>query len=106
MPAWLTIVIAIVGLFSTCCCLVLTIRNIKSSSPSEALRKQQKEILEKLDNDNRRLNHLERNSERMEELDRLLLRSVKGMLHHFSTGNHTDTMKELIGNIDEFLIKK
>lgn len=106
MPTWLTIMIAIIGLFSTCCCLVLTIRSIKSTSPGEALRKQQKEILEKLDNDNRRLNHLERSSERMEELDRLLLRSVKGILNHLSTGNHTDSMREIIGSIDEFLIEK
>lgn len=106
MPIWLTIVIAIIGLFSTCCCLVLTIRNIKSTSPNAALRKWQKETSDKLDNDNRRLNHLERSFENAEELDRLLLRSVKGILHHLSTGNHTDEMKKIIGNIDGFLIDK
>lgn len=104
MPEVLAIIIAITGLFSTCCGLILTIRSIKKTSPGEEMKNWRKETDGKLDNDHRRLNHLEKDYEKMSEYDRLILRSFKGLLNHLSTGNHTDTMKELIKTIDEYLI--
>lgn len=106
MPTELAIIISIVGLISTCLGLVLTYRNIKSTSPSEALKKWQKETDKKLDSDNKRLGRLEKMFEENKELDRIVLRSFKGILQHLSEGNHTNIMKELSKDIDDFLINK
>jgi hypothetical protein len=106
MPIVITIIISATGFVSTICGLILTFRSIKATSPGEAQKKWQKGVDAKLDNDNRRITHLERSLERTEELNRLLLRSVKGVLDHLATGNHTSQMNALIKNIDEFLIGK
>jgi len=106
MSEILAIIITIAGLISTCSGLILTFRNIKKTSPSAELKTWQAETDAKLDNDNRRLNHLEKSFDKMEELDRIMLRSVKGILGHLSTGNHTEVMNKQIKEIDNYLISK
>jgi len=106
MSEILAICIAIAGLISTCSCLILTFRNIKKTSPSAELKAWQAETDAKLDNDNRKLNHLEKKFDTMEDLDRIMLRSVKGILGHLASGNHTEVMNGLIKEIDTYLISK
>lgn len=106
MPNELAIIIGILGLISTCSGLILTFRNIKKTSPSTELKTWQKETEEKLDNDNRRLANLEKSFNKIEEFDRVMLHSIKGILSHLSEENHTDKMNGLIKEIDDYLINK
>lgn len=106
MPDILVIIIAIAGLASTCCALVLSYRNIKKTSPSTELKIWKAETEAKLDNDNRRLSNLEKSFSKIEEFDRVMLHSIKGILSHLSEEKHTDKMTGLIKEIDDYLINK
>ena len=84
--------------------LILSARNIKKTSPGAALDEWKKAVDNKLDNDLRRLNAVERNFERIEQHEVIMLRSMKGILEHLREGNHSNNMKELGVQIDEFML--
>jgi hypothetical protein len=59
-----------------------------------------------LNHDNRKIGHFEREFDKSDDFQRIMLRSIKGVLDHLASGNHGEDMKEIIKQIDTFLIDK
>lgn len=58
----------------------------------------------KLDSDMRRLNKADLRDEQHAAFERVTLHSIKGILDHFTTGDHVEQMKTISSEIDKFLI--
>ena len=58
----------------------------------------------KLDNDYRFINSAGRKIDRHQEFERLMLRSMLGVIEHLATGNHTEKLKDISKQINEYLI--
>ena len=61
---------------------------------------------EKLDNDNRRLNDLEKKQAETEEALQILMQSMLALMTHSIDGNHTDELKKARDDMHEYLIKR
>ena len=61
-------------------------------------------IRDKLQNDHERLSKLEASTERQEKELKLLLRSQLVMVHHSIDGNSVDNLREMLKQIEEYLI--
>jgi len=64
----------------------------------------EKDIQEKLKNDNDRLKRLEDKTEQQEEELKLILRSQMVIIHHMIDGNGTQSLKETQQDIEDYLI--
>lgn len=64
----------------------------------------EKTVREKLQNDHERLTKLEQSTERQEKELKLLLRSQLVMVHHSIDGNSVDNLREMLKQIEEYLI--
>jgi len=71
-----------------------------------ALMKWQADVDAKLHTDNMKIKHFEREFDKNEEFQRVMLQSTKGMLDHFTSGNHVEEMKRISASIDDFLINR
>jgi len=45
-------------------------------------------------------------TERNQASERVILHSLKGILQHLATQNHTEEMKKIVAEIDKFLIER
>ena len=61
---------------------------------------------EKLDNDNRRLNDLERKQAETEEALQVLMKSMLALMNHSIDGNNTEELKNARDNMHEYLIRR
>ena len=61
---------------------------------------------EKLDNDNRRINELERKQEKMEEDLTMIMSALSAIINHAITGNNKDELKEKRDEMQNYLIKR
>lgn len=61
---------------------------------------------EKLDNDNRRLNDLERKQAETEEALQVLMKSMLALMNHSIDGNNTEELKIARDNMHEYLIRR
>ena len=65
-----------------------------------------KEHDNKLDNDFRRINELERKQAETEEALQILMQSMLALMTHSIDGNHTDELKKARDDMHEYLIKR
>lgn len=61
---------------------------------------------EKLDNDNRRLNELEKKQVETEEALQILMKGMLALMTHSIDGNHTDELEKARDDMHEYLIKR
>ena len=61
---------------------------------------------EKLDNDNRRLNELEKKQAETEEALQILMKSMLALMTHSIDGNHTEELEKARDDMHEYLIKR
>jgi hypothetical protein len=61
---------------------------------------------EKLDNDNRRLNELEKKQAETEEALQILMKGMLALMTHSIDGNHTDELEKARDDMHEYLIKR
>lgn len=61
---------------------------------------------EKLDNDNRRLNELEKKQAETEEALQVLMRSMLALMTHSIDGNHTKELEKARDDMHEYLTKR
>ena len=62
-----------------------------------------KTVDDKLANDEARIKALERDSRRTQDEMKLLMRGELAMLHHAIDGNHTESLKEVQGQLEYYL---
>ena len=63
-------------------------------------------VAAKLDNDNRRLKKMDEESTENREFQRLMLKSMKGIITASSSSPGNEEMRHISAEIDEFLIKR
>ncbi|MFP3156345.1 hypothetical protein LQZ18_18355 [Lachnospiraceae bacterium ZAX-1] len=106
----ITQITPILGLVAMVLAMIVSYGTIhaRKTDPQVAKDREQDDKIEKilrlLDNDNGRLNRLESSNIQTNEFQRMCLRTMKGMLQHLRSGNHTEQMEALEGEIDDFLI--
>lgn len=61
---------------------------------------------EKLDNDNRRLNDLEKKQVETEEALQILMKSMLALMTHSIDGNHTEELEKARDDMHDYLIKR
>lgn len=61
---------------------------------------------EKLDNDNRRLNELEKKQAETEEALQILMKSMLALMTHSIDGNHTEELEKARDDMHDYLIKR
>lgn len=61
---------------------------------------------EKLDNDNRRLNDLERKQAETEEATQIMMKSMLALMTHAIDGNHVEELKKARDDMQEYLIRR
>lgn len=61
---------------------------------------------EKLDNDNRRLNELEKKQVETEEALQILMKGMLALMTHSIDGNHTEELEKARDDMHEYLIKR
>ena len=61
---------------------------------------------EMLDNDNKRINELEKKAEETEEALQILMKSMLALMSHSIDGNHTDDLKKARDDMQEYLIRR
>ena len=61
---------------------------------------------EKLDNDNRRLNELEKHQAENDEALQIIMKSMLALMTHAIDGNHTDELKRARDDMQEYLIRR
>ena len=61
---------------------------------------------EKLDNDNRRLNELEKKQAETEEALQILMKGMLALMTHSIDGNHTEELEKARDDMHEYLIKR
>lgn len=96
-----TFVVVLVGLCTVAVLVLNLITKIRE------VRKPQNEnrrtVSEMLDNDNRRIQELEKVTNKQQAEMKLLLTGEMAMLHHMIDGNHTESLKESQKQIEYFL---
>jgi hypothetical protein len=70
----------------------------------DAFEKWKDNVDDKLDRDYRSINRAGKKIDRHQDFERLMLRSMLGVIEHLATGNHTDKLKEISKQINEYLI--
>jgi hypothetical protein len=110
MPTEIAILIAALGAVSTALSILNAARTAKRTSPQTErwgkLEAWQKSVNDKLDADKRTLDKHGRAIDDSEDFQRIMLRSVKGILEHLESGNHSEEMRKIVRQIDEFLIER
>lgn len=61
---------------------------------------------QKLDNDNRRLNELEKHQAETDEALRILMKSMSALMSHEIDGNHRDALIKARDDMQEYLIRR
>lgn len=61
---------------------------------------------EKLDNDNRRLNELEKKQVETEEALQILMKGMLALMTHSIDGNHTEELEKARDDMHDYLIKR
>ena len=61
---------------------------------------------EMLDNDNKRINELEKKAEETEEALQIIMKSMLALMSHSIDGNHTDELKKARDDMQEYLIRR
>lgn len=61
---------------------------------------------EKLDNDNKRINELEKKAQETEEALQIIMKSMLALMSHSIDGNHTDELKKARDDMQEYLIRR
>jgi hypothetical protein len=110
MPTEIAILIAALGAVSTALSILNSARTAKRTSPQaerwRELDEWKKGINDKLAADKRSLDKHSRAIDDSEGFQRIMLRSVKGILEHLESGNHSEEMRKIVRQIDEFLIER
>ena len=70
----------------------------------EALETWKVRVDDKLDRDYRSINRAGKKIDRHQDFERLMLRSMLGVIEHLATGNHTEKLKDISKQINEYLI--
>lgn len=65
-----------------------------------------KAVDEKLGRDYRSINRVEKQMTHRQGFERIMLASMKGILNHLAEGNHSDMMKKISCDIDEYLLSR
>lgn len=119
MPTFFTTLAAILSLVATVTSITVALGTIKQrkNEPNEKrwteLTDWRLEVDEhflsvdkKLDSDNRRLKRMDDEHAQNRDFQRIMLKSMKGIIDASSTGNPNDAMRQISAEIDEFLIKR
>ena len=85
---------------------VKTLRKELKEAITEMLKDQFKSVDDKLDNDNKRLNELEKQNMFMYKAISLLLQDDLAILEHLRTNNSTGKMAEQEKKVQDFLIER
>ena len=59
-----------------------------------------------LDNDNKRINELEKKAQETEEALQIIMKSMLALMSHSIDGNHTDELKKARDDMQEYLIRR
>jgi hypothetical protein len=62
------------------------------------------EVDDKLDRDYRSINRADKKIGKHKEVERLMLRSMLGIIEHLATGNHEENLQDISKQINEYLI--
>jgi hypothetical protein len=80
----------------------------RASEPNERkwrdFEKWKESVDEKLDRDYRSINRAGKEIDRHQEFERLMLRSMLGIIEHMAEGNHAEKLKDISKQINEYLI--
>jgi hypothetical protein len=98
---WITVVtvFGLVGVAVLIFDFVLKLRELRKPKISQDMT-----IMEKLENDNRRLKALETNDKRREGEFRLLLKSQMAMMQHLLDDNDKEKLKEVRDQINDYMV--
>ena len=99
-----TFVVVLCAILGTIAAVITSVGVIKKAisdalAPMRELDQWRKDIDQKLDNDNKRLNDQEKSV-------RLLLKAVKQLLEHESNGDNVDELIKVQHEIDQYLIER
>lgn len=61
---------------------------------------------EMFDNDNKRLNELEKEQKEMKEAQQVLMKSMLALMSHAIDGNHTEDLKMARDDMQEYLLRR
>lgn len=61
---------------------------------------------EMFDNDNKRLNELEKEQKEMKEAQQVLMKSMLALMSHAIDGNHTEDLKLARDDMQEYLLRR
>jgi hypothetical protein len=70
----------------------------------EAFEKWKDGVDDKLDRDYRSINRAGKKIDRHQDFERIMLRSMLGIIEHLATGNHTEKLQDISEQINEYLI--
>jgi hypothetical protein len=70
----------------------------------EALEKWKDDVDEKLDRDYHSINRADKRLGRHQDFERIMLRSMLGVIEHLASGNHADKLKDVSRQINEYLL--
>lgn len=79
---------------------------IKAREVKKPMDQNKRTIDEKLDNDNRRINDLERKIEKFSEGQDMTLQVLFSLLQHEVTGDHVNDMERTLAKLSDYLIKR
>jgi hypothetical protein len=68
------------------------------------LEKWKDDVDEKLDRDYRSINRADKRLGRHQDFERIMLRSMLGVIEHLASGNHADKLKDVSRQINEYLL--
>jgi hypothetical protein len=72
----------------------------------EAFWKWKADVDDKLDRDYQSINRADRRIDRHQCFERLMLRSMLGIIEHMASGNHADKLRDISRQINEYLINE
>ena len=79
---------------------------IKMREVKKPMDESKRTVDEKLDNDNRRINDLERKMEKFSEGQDMTLKVLYSLLQHEVTGDHVNDMERTLSELSTYLIKR
>ncbi len=96
-----TFVVVLVGL----CVVALTVLNLisKVKELRKPVDENRKTVTDMLANDNKRIEKLEKVTNKQQDEMKLLMMGELAMLHHMIDGNHTNSLKEAQSQMEYFL---
>jgi subtilisin-like proprotein convertase family protein len=74
--------------------------------PEGQLEEWKDEVDDKLGRDYRVLNRVDKQMDRRQDFEHIMLASMKGILSHLAEGNHDDQLRKISRDIDDYLLNR